>query len=191
VPWTSNWSRRAEPRLDRVTQIGLGVGRGVHGSRRLRALGVVCCVSALGWWLGAQADDARPIARVIEVIDGDTIVVAFADGSTDTIRLLGVNTPETHHPTKPVECYGPEASAYTTRRLAGRIVRLEGDVEARDIYGRRLAYVIVDGRRFNDELLRKGYARLLVIAPNRNHAHALLDAELAARRHDRGLWGAC
>jgi micrococcal nuclease len=155
------------------------------------AITVLAVASVLGLWVGDQGDDARPLARVIEVIDGDTIVVAFAGGATDTIRLLGVNTPETHHPTKPVECFGPEASAYTAGKLSGRVVRLEGDVEARDIYGRRLAYVELGGARFNDELLRKGYARLLVIAPNRRHAHELLDAELDARRHGRGLWGRC
>ena len=128
---------------------------------------------------------------MIDVIDGDTIVVAFADGSTDTIRLLGVDTPETHHPTKPVGCYGPEASAFTARASRASRRARERRRAPRDIYGRRLAYVLVDGERFNDELLRRGYARLLVIAPNRGHAHALLDAELAARHANRGLWARC
>ena len=125
------------------------------------------------------------------MLDGDTVIVAFADGSTDTVRILGVDTPETHHPRKPVQCFGPEASAYTAARLTGRLVRLEDDVEERDIYGRRLAYVILDGRRFDDELLRRGYGRLLVIAPNRAHSRAMLAAELDARRHGRGLWSEC
>jgi endonuclease YncB( thermonuclease family) len=63
--------------------------------RAVAALAVVAAASAGGWWLGEQRHDAAPRARVIEVIDGDTIVVAFANGSTDTIRLLGVDTPET------------------------------------------------------------------------------------------------
>lgn len=132
-----------------------------------------------------------PRARVLEAIDGDTLVVRFDDGDQDTVRILGVDTPETHHPTKGVQCFGPEAAAYTASRLTGQIVELEGDVEPRDIYDRRLAYVIVDGRRFEDELLRKGYARLLVIEPNRAHARDLLAAEFAARRAKRGLWAAC
>lgn len=161
---------------------------------RPRAVVVVTLLAAAsvsGWWLGDQRRTAQPQARVIEAIDGDTVVVALGDGTTDTVRLLGVDTPETHHPTKPVQCFGPEAAAYTARRLTGRVVRLEGDVEARDIYGRRLAYVIVDGERFNDELLRRGYARLLVIAPNGAHARVELEAELTARREHRGLWAAC
>jgi len=90
-----------------------------------------------------------------------------------------------------VQCFGPEASDYTTRRLAGRVVRLEDDVETHDIYGRHLAYVYVDGKRFDDELLEKGYARLLVIEPNHAHARTMLDEELDAKRHHRGLWGEC
>lgn len=61
---------------------------------------VLAAVSVGGWWLGEQRRMANPQARVIEVLDGDTVVVAFTDGSTDTIRLLGVDTPETTHPDK-------------------------------------------------------------------------------------------
>jgi micrococcal nuclease len=71
------------------------------------------------------------------------------------------------------------------------VVRLESDVETHDRYGRRLAYVYVDGRRYDDELLRLGYARLLVIEPNTAHARTMLADELGARREKRGLWGAC
>ena len=147
--------------------------------------------SVLGWWLGGVARTAEPEVRVVEVVDGDTMVVAFANGTTDTVRFLGVDTPETVHPTKGVQCFGPEASAFTKHALTGRVVRLESDVERRDLYGRRLAYVYVDGRRFNDLLLRRGYARLLVIPPNGAHAREMLAEELDARRHRRGLWGKC
>jgi micrococcal nuclease len=157
----------------------------------LVALAVATAASATGWWLGVHHDDAVPVARVVDVLDGDTVLVRLRDGSTDIVRLLGVDTPETHHPTRPVECFGPEAAAYTARRLAGRVVRLEGDIESRDLYGRRLAYVVLAERLFNEELLREGYARLLVLAPNRRHGLDLLDAELAARRAGRGLWRDC
>src|SRR5688500_16470013 len=101
------------------------------------------------------------------------------------------DTPETHHPTKPVQCFGPEASDFTTRRLLGATVRLEDDVETRDIYGRRLAYVYLRGVRFEDMLLRQGYARLLVIEPNHAHARQMLLEELDAKHRRAGLWGAC
>jgi len=162
--------------------------------RRPRSLVVILFVlggSVLGWWAGAQRSVTDAEYRVVDVVDGDTIVVRDVDGRDDTIRLLGIDTPETHHPTKPVGCFGPEAAAFTSRRLFGRLVRLEDDVETHDIYGRRLAYVYLDGERFNDELLRRGYARLLVIDPNRAHARDMLDEELDAEQHRRGLWGAC
>jgi micrococcal nuclease len=147
--------------------------------------------SVVGWWLGDSQRAASALARVVQVVDGDTVVVALPGGRSDTVRLLGVDTPETHDPRKPVQCFGPEAAAYTAARLTGRVVRLEGDVETRDRYGRRLAHVVVDGHRFEDELLHRGYARLLVIPPNDAHARDLLAAELDARRHGRGLWGEC
>jgi micrococcal nuclease len=75
--------------------------------------------------------------------------------------------------------------------LFSRIVTLEDDVERRDVYDRRLAYVYVDGERFEDELLRRGYARLLVIEPNHEHAREMLFEELDARARRVGLWGAC
>src|SRR2546429_3933128 len=113
------------------------------------------------------------------------MVVCMA-GSLARWDLLRLDTPETHHPRKPVECFGPEAASFTEAQLQSRPVRLEADVEARDRYGRRLAYVIVDGDRFNDQLLRLGYARLLVIEPNHAHARAMLEEELDAKRAGRG-----
>lgn len=165
-------------------------GRRMARSRAVVVVTVLAAASVAGWWVGDQRRAADAAYRVVDVVDGDTIVVAR--GSTrDTIRLLGIDTPETHHPTKGVQCYGPEASAYTTRRLLGRSVRLEDDVETHDVYGRHLAYVYVDGERFEDELLRLGYARLLVIEPNVDHARTMLDEELRARRRHTGLWDAC
>src|SRR5262245_45280563 len=92
---------------------------------------VLVVASALGWWFGDQRRGADALYRVARVLDGDTVVLRRGD-STETIRLLGVDTPETHHPTKPVQCFGPEASDFTTARLLGRSVRLEDDVEHRD-----------------------------------------------------------
>jgi len=151
-----------------------------------------------GWRLGtarstaARGGDGPPagVARVSAVVDGDTIDVTWA-GHRERVRLLGVDTPETVDPRRPIGCYGEEASAFTHRRLAGRTVHLTFDRQRRDRYGRLLAYVDVDGRRFNDELLSGGYARVLVIPPNGLHGRAMLDEELAARSARLGLWGAC
>jgi len=145
-----------------------------------------------GWRLGLRraGPAAGGAARVVAVVDGDTIDVSWA-GRRERVRLLGVDTPETVDPHRPVGCYGPEASAFTHRRLSGRPVQLTFDRQRRDRYGRLLAYVAVEGHRFNDELLTGGYARLLVIPPNGLHGRAMLDEELAARSARRGLWGAC
>jgi len=160
-------------------------------ARTVVVITVLVAASVLGWWFGDERRAVDQQYRVVQVFDGDTIVVRRAGGRDETIRLLGVDTPETHHPRKPVQCYGPEASAYTTSRLFGQVVRLEDDVERHDIYGRRLAYVYLDGRNFEEELLRKGFARLLVIEPNHVHAREMLDEELDARARGVGLWGAC
>jgi micrococcal nuclease len=155
---------------------------------------VLAVASLGGWRLGAarRAGDGPPagIARVSAVVDGDTIDVTWS-GHRERVRLLGVDTPETVDPNRPIGCYGEEASAFTHRRLAGRTVRLTFDRQRRDRYGRLLAYVDVDGHRFNDELLTDGYARLLVIPPNGLYGRLMLDEELGARSAGRGLWGAC
>jgi micrococcal nuclease len=152
---------------------------------------ILAAASLGGWRLGQARHAATAEWTVVRVVDGDTIEVARGRNDTDTVRLLGINTPETHHPTKPVECFGPEAAAFTEEQLTGRSVQLEYDIEGRDRYGRRLAYVVVDGERFNDELLRRGYARLLVIEPNHAHARTMLREELDAKRAGRGLWSEC
>jgi micrococcal nuclease len=157
---------------------------------RVVVVAIVAAASLGGWRLGQARHDATAAWTVVGVVDGDTIEVARG-AETVTVRLLGIDTPETHHPTKPVECFGPEAATYTDEQLLGRSVQLETDIEERDRYGRRLAYVNVDGERFNDELLRHGYARLLVIEPNHTHARAMLREELDAKRSGRGLWGEC
>src|SRR4029079_14247852 len=139
-------------------------------SRAVVVVSVLTAASVLGWWFGETRGAVSRQYRVVQVLDGDTVVVQ-RDGGAETIHLLGVDTPETHHPTKPVQCYGPEASAYTASRLFGQLVRLEDDVERHDVYGRRLAYVYLHGENFEEELSCKGYAR------------AMLDDELNARAH--------
>jgi micrococcal nuclease len=152
---------------------------------------VVAAASLGGWRVGVARHDAADRGAVVTgVVDGDTVEVTWP-GGRDRVRLLGVDTPETVHPDRPVECFGPEASAFTKHRLLGQRVTLSFDRVRRDPYGRLLAYVELGGRRFNDELLAGGYARLLVIPPNGVHARAMLDLELAARTASRGLWGAC
>jgi micrococcal nuclease len=117
-------------------------------------------------------------ATVLAVIDGDTIVVDIG-GAHETLRLLGIDTPETVAPDRPVECFGPEASRRTRAVLPeGTAVRLERDVEARDRYDRLLAYVHreADDLFVNEHLVARGFASVLSIAPNRAYASRLATA---------------
>jgi micrococcal nuclease len=131
-------------------------------------------------------------ATVVRAVDGDTLV-ANIGGVEETIRLIGVDTPETKHPTKPVECFGYEASGYTTTHLTpGQQIFIEFDSERRDHYGRYLAYVWLDqGQMLNQLLVREGYARPLTIRPNTRYAAIFDSLAAAAQAESRGLWGAC
>jgi len=130
---------------------------------------------------------------VIDVIDGDTIDVRIGY-DTERLRLLGIDTPETKDPRKPVQCFGREASEFTKRLLPkGTIVRLEQDLELRDSFGRLLAYVwrSSDGMFVNRELVAQGFADVLSIAPNTAHADEFRLALLGAKSTPIGLWAAC
>jgi micrococcal nuclease len=132
-------------------------------------------------------------ATVTSVVDGDTIVVD-AGGRTEHVRLIGIDTPETVDPNRPVMCFGPEASAETKRLLPpGTPVELVRDPEARDVYGRLLAYVYraTDGLFVNLALAQGGFADALSIAPNTTFADDFRRAVAAARAAHTGLWGAC
>jgi len=162
------------------------------------ALAVAAGAGSAGVFGGAEGKDggARVAgtreARVVRVVDGDTIAV-LVDGRREKVRYIGVDTPETHHPTKPVQCYGREASAFNARLVGGERVRLVRDVEQRDRFGRLLAYVYRarDGLFVNAELARAGYARTLTIAPDVRYAARLAALARAARAAGRGLWSAC
>ena len=158
----------------------------------LAVLAGAALLASAGWgWHSGVPRTARFSATVDRVVDGDTIVVRFA-GRLEKVRILGANTPETVSPKVGVECFGPQASAYTHGRLSpGTRVTLETDVVTRDKYGRLLAYVYVGGRRFDDDLLRLGYAHLLIIPPNAAYAREMFEEEMEARTARRGLWGAC
>lgn len=122
--------------------------------------------------------------RVVRVVDGDTVQLA----RTGRARLIGVDTPEVHGGR---ECFGAAASRFARRRLGGRAVLVRGDAEAQDRYGRRLVYLFLDGRLFNAELVRRGYATARSIRPNIRHAERLAAEQRRARSRRAGLWSAC
>lgn len=125
--------------------------------------------------------------RVARVVDGDTLVLQ----NDDRVRLIGVDTPETKHPTKPVEPFGPEASSFTKRAVEGKFVQLKFDREKRDRYQRLLAYVYVDDWCLNEELIRAGYSKCITRYPfDRSMKARFKLAEDEARTSRRGLWSA-
>jgi micrococcal nuclease len=129
-------------------------------------------------------------ARVTRVVDGDT-VEALVGGTEQDLRYIGVDTPETVKPGEPVQCFGPQASAFNHRLVEGRRVRLVFDAERRDVYGRLLVYVYLRGELVNAQLVRRGYARTLTIEPNDMFAPLLARLQRRAGREGRGLWAAC
>ncbi len=127
---------------------------------------------------------------VTRVVDGDTAEVLL-DGREVRVRFIGIDTPETVAPDQPVECYGKQASAYTTSRVEGRTVRLEFDVERTDRYGRTLAYVWIGDELLNETLVAEGYAVVSTFPPDVGYVDRFVAAQRDAREAGRGLWGAC
>lgn len=138
-----------------------------------------------------QAPSTARNAKVVRVVDGDTILVRDAGGGTERVRYIGVDTPESVKPDSPVECFGHEASDFNRRTVQGRTVRLVPDREPEDRYGRSLAFVYVGDTFVNAELIKNGYARTIEIEPNTSKADYFADLERVAIRTNKGLWRAC
>jgi micrococcal nuclease len=126
---------------------------------------------------------------VLGVVDGDTIDVQI-NGDSRRVRYIGVNAPETVHPTRGVECFGAEASAYNRALVSGQSVRLEKDMSETDQYGRLLRYVYVDEVLVNEALVAEGYANVSTYPPDVRYTDRFRAAEAAARAAGKGLWGA-
>jgi micrococcal nuclease len=124
------------------------------------------------------------VYEVKRVIDGDTILLS----NGETVRLIGVDTPETKHPDKPVEYFGEEAYRFTKKMVEGNMVRLEFDWQERDRYGRLLAYVyLLDGTFLNAEIIKQGYGFAYTKYPFK-YLDEYRDHEREARENNRGLW---
>jgi micrococcal nuclease len=162
-------------------------------------LAVVAVVLLRPWQF--QQHDAGPepsnsLTGLVErAVDGDTLEVRIDGGEIETVRVIGVDTPETVKPDTAVQCFGPQASAFEHAHTEGRRVRLQVGVEPRDVYGRLLAYVWILGpprpRFLEVELLRRGLARTLTFHPNDRFAPRFEKLERIAAKRGKGLWNAC
>jgi micrococcal nuclease len=163
------------------------------GRRTRRSVSlVVVTLALLAWALREFAPDLfRPAPKpegdwrtVVRVVDGDTLQL---DGD-ERVRLIGVDTPESVDPRRPVEYYGKEASAFLRRMAEGKRVRLSFDQERKDRYGRTLAYVhLADGSLLNAEIIRQGYGHAYTRFPFR-YSDEFRAYEREAREQRRGLW---
>ena len=144
-------------------------------------------------WSGEVSIDPTKYYKVIDVVDGDTFK-ADVSGRTIVVRVLGINTPETVDPRKPVECYGPEASAEGKSLLSGRSVelKLNPNRERRDKYGRYLLYVYRDdGLFYNEHMIEEGFAREYTVGTPYSFQAEFRQAEATAKAAGKGLWGKC
>lgn len=139
----------------------------------------------------AKTEDTQsPLYAVVSVVDGDTLKLSI-NGTTETMRLIGMDTPETVDPRKPVQCFGKEASSKAKELLSGRSVRIEEDASqgTRDKYGRLLGYVFRDdGLFYNKHMIEQGYAHEYTYNLPYKYQAEFKAAEKSARENQRGLW---
>ena len=145
-------------------------------------------------------NDAEKYYPVTKVVDGDTIAVEMG-GKSETVRLIGLDTPETVDPRKPVQCFGEEASKKAKEILTGRRVRIEMDASqgsptsaeasagTRDKYGRLLAYIFLeDGTLFNKLMIAEGFGHEYTYNLPYKYQKEFKEAEKTARENKKGLW---
>jgi micrococcal nuclease len=174
-----------------------------YGKRRLYRLltvlvfGIIfSIVASQSNWLtqGAKkAEVSQPgLYPINKFIDGDTISVNM-NGNIEDVRMIGVDTPETHKPNTPIQCYGPEASNYTKSLIGSSRVRLQSDTldTNRDRYGRLLRYVYLpDGTMVENKLISEGYGFAYTQFPFEKKQE-FVSFEAQAKASGKGLWSAC
>lgn len=138
----------------------------------------------------SPSSPSKPLSSfiVIHVVDGDTIQI----DTGQKVRYIGMNTPETVDPRRPVQCFGKEASVYNKNLVLNKKVKLVKDISEKDKYGRLLRYVyLADGTFVNLKLVRDGYAYADTFPPDVAHAADFVTAQQQAREGGLGLWGKC
>jgi micrococcal nuclease len=155
--------------------------------RYILALILVIALAGCGAAKQTASAPGRDTAKVIRAVDGDTLEVSLK-GAKQKVRLIGVDTPETKKPNTPVMYYGQEASDYTKKRLEGKTVELEWDVDRTDQYDRLLAYVWLGDEMFNRTLVQEGYARIATFPPNVKYVDLFKKDQESARSKGKGIW---
>ena len=153
-----------------------------------RLLEVICLLAFLFFAISGIAIAGQ--YKVIRVVDGDTIVIRY-NGKYEKVRFLCVNTPESVHPDKKQNIpMGKTASRYTQKKLTGKYVDLEFESYKRGNYGRLLAYVFVDGKNINLDLVRKGLSPYYTkYGKSQKYDAEFRAAERQARKEKLNIWG--
>jgi len=172
---------------EKLTFLGLlkKVGYFIKPTKRILPLLILIFV-ALSIYFQSELSSDRNKYTVSEVIDGDTVTIKGFDAS---VRYLGIDTPEILTEDSPGDPLAEKARNLNRRIVNGKKVRLEFDKQKYDDYGRLLANVFVDTTFVNEEIVRSGLARALIIKPNEKYASRILEAERQAKRERRGIWG--
>ena len=163
--------------------------RGILRGRTLVLLTIALLIAVVAQRTCGTPDGSYP---VVSVVDGDTIKVRMS-GRVESVRLIGIDAPETNAPGRPVQCFGPEASAKAKELLAGKAVRLEYDdsQDRRDRYDRLLAYAWVGDVLFNEWMIRQGYAREFTYNVPYRYQQMFQAAEAEARAPAAGCARCC
>lgn len=136
---------------------------------------------------GNKNGNVGNLVKVVRVVDGDTIEIEGGE----KVRYIGIDTPETVDPRKPVQCFGVEASKKNKEMVEGKMVRLEKDITDRDKYNRLLRYIWLDDVLVNLELVKQGFAYSYSYPPDIKYQDLFVKAQQEARDSKQGLWNAC
>lgn len=134
----------------------------------------------------SQSPDTQSV-KVVRVIDGDTIELE----NGQKVRYIGIDTPETVHPEKSIQCFGIEASAKNRESVEGKHIRLEKDISETDKYGRLLRYVYLENIFINDYLVKEGFAYASSYPPDIKYQDLFSNSQKEAQHYNRGLWSSC
>lgn len=132
-----------------------------------------------------NSTNSAELFRVSRVVDGDTIKLSTGE----TVRYIGIDTPETKHPKKPIECFGKEAAEKNSELVLDKRVTLKKDISEKDKYGRLLRYVYIGNIFVNEYLVKNGFAYASSYPPDISNQDIFVRAQEEAQKNHRGLWG--
>ncbi len=168
-----------------ILLIGISIGLSLGRNQFLSSLNLT--TTGLTGFLAKNEVKDNGLIKVTRVIDGDTIEIEGGE----RVRYIGIDTPETVDPRKPVQCFGVEASKKNKEMVEGKIVRLEKDITDRDKYNRLLRYIYVGDIFINLELVKQGFAYSYSYPPDIKYQDQIVNAQQEAKDANRGLWSAC